>query len=62
MGSYQTPSKSGAHLFLTLAGVCTRIVWTYLLKHKNEGCHVLQNFYSLIQTQFRFHVKQVIVH
>ena len=58
-GPYQTPSSSGAHFFLTLVDDCTRTVWTYLLKHKNEACHVFQNFYSLIQTQFGFQIKQV---
>ena len=58
-GPYQTPSSSGVHFFLTLVDDCTRTVWTYLLKHKNEACHVFQNFYSLIQTQFGFQIKQV---
>ena len=56
-GPYQTPSSSGARFFLTLVDDCTRAVWTYLLKHKNEACHVFQNFYSLIQTQFGFQIK-----
>ena len=45
-------SISGYWWFVIFVDDCTRMTWIYLLKQKNEVVHILQQFHTMIQTQY----------
>ena len=51
------PNISGACWFVTFIDDCTQITWIFFLKSKSDVSDILQNFFSMIQTQFGAQIK-----
>jgi len=47
----------GARWFVTLIDDCSRVTWTFLLKHKYDVSSIIPLFHSMIQTQFGVKIK-----
>nr|GMC66596.1 Retrovirus-related Pol polyprotein from transposon TNT 1-94 [Ipomoea batatas] len=58
-GAYSVPTFCGHRYFLTVVDDYSRATWVYLMKGKNEARKLVQNFCSLIHTQFGKHIKTV---
>ena len=43
-------TSSSIRLFVTFIDDCTRMIWLYLLKHKDDVFSVFQSFHTMIQT------------
>lgn len=56
-GPYHHPTQNGHSLFLTIVDDYSRCTWTFLMSHKSNSFNLLQTFISLIETQFKAHVK-----
>jgi len=56
-GPYRVPTHKGYRYFLTLIDDCTRTTWVYLLKYKSQALATLQQFMSLVATQFQAKIK-----
>jgi hypothetical protein len=56
MGSFRTRASCGAIYFLTIVDDCSRAVWVYLLKTKDEVSHIIKQFFAMVHRQ---HNKQI---
>ena len=56
-GPYRVKSKEGFKYFLTVIDDYSRVVWTYLLKGKDEVSGYVGSFYNLLLNQFGKPVK-----
>ncbi|GJT02372.1 ribonuclease H-like domain-containing protein [Tanacetum coccineum] len=56
-GPYKVASSEGFRFFLTIVDDCTRAVWVYLIKSKDEVSHFIILFYNLIENQFKRKIK-----
>jgi transposase InsO family protein len=50
-------SKSGCRWYISFIDDCTRMVWLYLLKTKDEVSKVIKDFHKLVKTQFGREIK-----
>ena len=55
-GPYRTHASCGAAYFLTIVDDCSRALWVYLLKTKDEVPHIIKQFFAMIHRQ---HNKQI---
>lgn len=58
-GPFLPITVQGYKFFLTIVDDCSRFVWTYLLKAKNEVGSVLSQFFTQVHTQFNKKIKVV---
>jgi hypothetical protein len=58
-GPLATPSVHNHRYFLTILDDHSRFVWIILLKHKSEVPSHVQNFVTLIETQFHITPKTI---
>lgn len=58
-GPYRQVSLCDSFYFLTIVDDCSGIVSVYLLARKSEHCHIFEQFYALIKTQFNKTTKSV---
>jgi len=58
-GRYHTPSISGCHYFFAIVDDFSRAIWVFLLKHKEETLKCLEDFWSMVETQFSVPIQQV---
>ena len=56
-GPNKIPSTCNARYFLTIVDDFTRVTWVYLMSHKSEVGQLVQNFYSMVKTQFNRKIK-----
>jgi hypothetical protein len=56
-GPYKTYASCGAIYFLTIVDDCSRAVWVYLLKTKDEVPHIIKQFFAMIHRQHNKHIK-----
>lgn len=56
-GSYKHATHNGFRYFLTIVDDNTRCTWTFLMSSKGDSLSILQNFHSLILTQFQSKIK-----
>ena len=59
-GSYRVRSLDDASYFLTVLDDHGRITWTYLLHNKMQVEKVVEEFLSMVETQFNKKVKRII--
>ncbi|KAG8473962.1 hypothetical protein CXB51_033910 [Gossypium anomalum] len=55
-GASQVKNITKARWFITFIDDHTRVCWIYLLKEKSEVSRVLQNFHSMVRTQFNSNI------
>ena len=58
-GPFSTPTIDGCRYFLTIVDDCSRCTWVYLLKHKSQTQPILEQFCTMIETQFLKKVKTI---
>lgn len=58
-GPLAVKSFHGYSYFLTIVDDYTRHTWLFLMKHKSEARQLLQNFVTLVKTQFQTTIKVV---
>ena len=50
-------TSSGHRSFVIFVDDCIRMIWLYLLKHKDEVFFVFKSFHTMVQTQFSTKIK-----
>ena len=58
-GPFSAPIIDGCRYFLTIVDDCSRCTWVYLLKHKSQTQSILEQFCTMIETQFLKKVKTI---
>ena len=56
-GPFHTPTHAGQCFFLTAVDDFSCFTWVFLMAHKSEAPHLLENFCSYVATQFKKPVK-----
>ena len=54
---FSVPTNHGCRFFLTIVDDCSRCTWVYLLKHKSQTASFLDQFCTMVETQFARKVK-----
>lgn len=50
---YRTPNHGGSRYFLTIVDDYSRRIWTSLMQFKDQVLSLIQNFFTMISTQFK---------
>jgi len=56
-GPFSTKSISGSSYFLTIVDDHSRFTWIHLLQHKSQTRTHIQNFFTMVETQFNSKIK-----
>ena len=56
-GPFFVPTIHGCRFFLIIVDDCSRCTWVYLLKHKSQTASQLDQFCTMVETQFARKVK-----
>ena len=56
-GPFSVPTIDGYRFFLTIVDDCSRCTWVYPLKHKSQTQFYLEQFCTMVETQFARKVK-----
>lgn len=51
-GPFFVSTFDGCRFFLTIVDDCSRCIWVYLLKHKSQTQFALEQFCTMVKTQF----------
>ena len=50
---------NGKRWFMTIIDDHTRLSWVFLLKEKSEVETILRNFFNIVLTHYKIHIKMV---
>ena len=58
-GPFSVSTIDSCKYFLTIVNDCSRCTWVYLLKHKSQTQSILEQFCTMVETQFSRKVKVI---
>ena len=58
-GPFYVSTIDSCKYFLTIVNDCSRCTWVYLLKHKSQTQSILEQFCTMVETQFSRKVKVI---